>query len=112
MDSLPAAITVLYQLQELHLEQCPGLSGLPDGSLQHLTTLTSLSLYGCDCVEDLPAGISSLTSLQNLDLSDTKVTKCPEGIAQLSSSLTYLSLADTHMSCGASCKQVQAHGSV
>jgi internalin A len=94
--SLPAAITALCQLQELHLKECIRLSDLPEHSLQQLTSLTSTCLHDCPRIKHLPAGIiSSLTNLQHLDISGTCISQLPQGITQLSSSLTSLSLDES-----------------
>jgi Leucine-rich repeat (LRR) protein len=67
LTGLPESLGGLTGLQTLDLIRCLQLTGLPE-SLGGLTRLQSLRLEGCSGLTRLPESLGGLTGLQTLDL--------------------------------------------
>ena len=78
---LEKEITVddLQKLESVDLMFDPGLQSLY--GIQFATNITSLSLYGCSGVTEIPAGLlNNLTKLTSVDFSGTGITGIPDGL--------------------------------
>ncbi|KAK8712322.1 hypothetical protein V6N13_147562 [Hibiscus sabdariffa] len=80
LRSLPTEIGI-ESLETLILKDCFHLVSLPS-SIDACTRLKSLDLSGCYKVENLPENLQQLEVLEELDLSETAITKPPSFIFQ------------------------------
>jgi hypothetical protein len=81
-DELPVWLGDLVHLEVLRV-RCPQMRTLP-AHISRLTSLRDINLSYCESLEELPAGISSLTSLQHMDLSGCiSLKEVPAGISCL-----------------------------
>jgi Leucine-rich repeat (LRR) protein len=92
--SLPKGMENLVNLKDLRLNDCTNLKKLPDGMFETLAnSLLILDLGGCENLEMLLEGISTLTSLTKLNLSRcNSITSLPKGMENLVN-LEYLNLS-------------------
>ncbi|XP_057978576.1 putative disease resistance RPP13-like protein 1 isoform X2 [Malania oleifera] len=69
LKSLPDGLHALRFLQHIQLDGCRNLESLPQGGLP--TTLTSLTIDGCEKLEELHSPIHHLTSLHYLNITSS-----------------------------------------
>ncbi|XP_016747568.2 disease resistance protein RPV1 [Gossypium hirsutum] len=81
IEQLPSSIGHLSSLVLLNLKDCRNLLSLP-GSIGGCTSLKTLNLSGCYKVENLPENLQQVELLEELDLSETSMTKPPPFIFQ------------------------------
>ncbi|KAH1083937.1 hypothetical protein J1N35_023698 [Gossypium stocksii] len=81
IKELPISIGNLSSLVLLNLKDCRNLVDLP-GSIGGCTSLKSLNLSGCYKVETFPEDLQQVEFLEELDLSETSMTKPPPFIFQ------------------------------
>ena len=84
LTDLPDSIGYLKHLRYLDLSNCIFLKWLPK-SIGSLSNLQTMILSGCFSLVELPADMGKLINLRYLDISDTKVTKMPADIGELTS---------------------------
>ncbi|KAK8272454.1 hypothetical protein V6Z12_D11G333600 [Gossypium hirsutum] len=81
IKELPISIGNLSSLVLLNLKDCRNLADLP-GSIVGCKSLKSLNISGCFKVEYLPENMQQIEFLEELDLSETSMTKPPPFIFQ------------------------------
>ncbi|KAB2006170.1 hypothetical protein ES319_D11G324600v1 [Gossypium barbadense] len=81
IKELPISIGNLSSLVLLNLKDCRNLADLP-GSIVGCKSLKSLNISGCYKVEYLPENMQQIEFLEELDLSETSMTKPPPFIFQ------------------------------
>ncbi|TYI58157.1 hypothetical protein E1A91_D11G334500v1 [Gossypium mustelinum] len=81
IEQIPPSIGHLSSLVLLNLKDCRNLVSLP-GSIGGCTSLKTLNLSGCYKVENLPENLQQVEFLEELDLSETSMTKPPPFIFQ------------------------------
>lgn len=77
IDEIPSALGKLTSLTSLTISGCEYLTTLPD-CLWQLANLTTLIITGCNILPDLPDNLCKLTNLITLDLSGLGIAALPE----------------------------------
>ena len=78
------------KLKQLILQRCIKLSKI-HASLENLKCLIRLDLNGCKCLKSLPENLGNIKDLEELDMSETAITKLPSSFV-LFKNLKVLSL--------------------
>ncbi|PRQ23822.1 putative TIR domain, winged helix-turn-helix DNA-binding domain-containing protein [Rosa chinensis] len=92
LTSLPSSIYELQHLDHLGLNHCPKLITLPSKATSEVSSsaeslplaLTYLSFEGCNLLSDidLSVGLHCVSTLENLDLSESSFVSLPKGISK------------------------------
>ncbi|KAG5592454.1 hypothetical protein H5410_042968 [Solanum commersonii] len=69
LKELPSSLACLNALKRLEIHSCSALESLPEEGVKGLTSLTLLSVYDCEMVKCLPEGLQHLTTLTSLTIS-------------------------------------------
>ncbi|XP_039163954.1 disease resistance protein RUN1-like isoform X1 [Eucalyptus grandis] len=93
LKKIESFIGKLQSLIELEIEGCRYLTDLPD-EVGALGKLECFSLRGCFGLRELPGSLRNLTSLKELDLSNTSIRELPNSLGNLTS-LKKLDLSNT-----------------
>lgn len=74
IKEIPRSISKLQYLRVLNMQDCYGLTGLPE-DIGSLSSLQKLDLSGCNYIEELPESTSNLRSLKELRLQECENLK-------------------------------------
>ncbi|KAH9289630.1 hypothetical protein KI387_033747 [Taxus chinensis] len=86
LEELPESLCKLSSLKELDLDSCQKLKRLPAGFGELGRSLTTLNLFGCQGLQELPCDLEKLSSLQSLNLGGcSSLLQLPERLGSLTS---------------------------
>ncbi|XP_008375888.3 TMV resistance protein N isoform X1 [Malus domestica] len=88
IEELPTSIQHLTSLTLLSLRDCKNFLSLPN-TIQYLTSLKSLILAGCSKFDEIPENLNCVECLEELDISGTAIRESPSVVGMLN--LKYLS---------------------
>ena len=82
IKDLPLSMEHLTGLIKLDLRDCKNLSSLPNVCC-YLLSLKILTLSGCSKINELPENLENIKGLEELDVSETAITKLPSSFVLL-----------------------------